>query len=122
LKTQSYTRRSHAAFSADYILKDDAGSGKWKIHQVSLAPTVAKICKSHGMGVDQLNERDGYFYDENILSYSVNVVYLSAILRLADILDFDRDRTPDSLYKTIHFTNDVSISEWEKHNAISTIV
>ena len=114
-----YIRRSHAEFSETYILKEDAAGKEWKIQNVSLAPTVAKICKSHGMSVDKLNDTNGFFHDANILSYSINTVYLSAILRLADILDFDSERTPDTLYKTIHFTNDVSIREWEKHRSIT---
>jgi hypothetical protein len=46
------------------------------------------------------------------------MIYLGLILRLADILDFDRDRTPDSLYRTIDFRSKVSISEWEKHRSV----
>src|SRR5207237_461355 len=39
-------------------------------------------------------------------------------LRLADILDFDRERTPDELYRTIHFTSLVSLREWDNHRSV----
>jgi hypothetical protein len=40
------------------------------------------------------------------------------VLRLADILDFDSDRTPDVLFKSIHFTSPVSVVEWQKHRGV----
>src|SRR6185437_10230877 len=43
---------------------------------------------------------------------------LAHVLRLADILDFDRERTPDSLYRAIHFTSPVSLLEWQKHRSV----
>ncbi len=65
-----------------------------------------------------INEQNGFRVDENIATYKVNMKFLAIILRLADILDFDRDRTPDSIYKTINFSNNVSLVEWEKHRSV----
>lgn len=48
----------------------------------------------------------------------MNLPFLAVVLRLADILDFDRDRTPEALLKSIHFTSPVSLSEWEKHRSV----
>ena len=44
--------------------------------------------------------------------------YLAVVLRLADILDFDPDRTPDVLLRAIHFSSNMSLNEWEKHRGV----
>jgi hypothetical protein len=85
---------------------------------INLAEFVARLCRSHVCPAQDLNPVNGFRYDEALGSYLVNMPYLGLILRLADILDFDRDRTPDSLYKTIHFKSAVSMHEWEKHRSV----
>lgn len=114
-----YIRISHAILSKNYILMQDNMCSIWKFKGYSLADVVAKICISHCMNVRELAENNGYYVDENISSYKINTIYLSIVLRLSDILDFDRERTPDSIYRSIHFTNEVSLNEWEKHRAIT---
>src|SRR5690606_4050384 len=57
-------------------------------------------------------------YDEVIATHSVNIAYIALVLRLADIMDFDRDRTPDALYRTITFHSKVSLQEWAKHRSV----
>lgn len=113
-----YIRFNHASYSNIYITKKVSENTSWKIGEYSIAPIVAKICESHCMDIKKINEDNGFYVDENISSYKINTVYIAIILRLADILDFDRERTPDSIYKTIHFANDVSLIEWEKHRSI----
>src|SRR5580765_5580199 len=61
---------------------------------------------------------NGFLYEETVGTYKVNMPYLGLVLRLADILDFDRERTPDALYRTVHFTNDVSLTDWENHRSV----
>ena len=66
--------------------------------RINLAIYVAKICESHVLPASDLIPEKGFNYDESIGQYKVNLSYLSLVLRLADILDFDmRIRTPDSL-------------------------
>ncbi|MEO1528733.1 MAG: hypothetical protein AAFX06_25210 [Planctomycetota bacterium] len=48
----------------------------------------------------------------------VNHSYLACCLRLGDILDFDRTRTPLSAFHSIHFTESISVDEWNKHLSI----
>ena len=76
------------------------------------------MCESHGRDAEWLNAANDCHYDWSIATLRVNVQYIGVLLRLADILDFDKDRTPDFLYRSIHFTNSVSLREWEKHRSI----
>ncbi|MDN3439969.1 hypothetical protein QMA04_17905, partial [Planococcus sp. APC 3900] len=113
-----YIRKSHGKRSANYVISNFSDNPLWNIVGSSLAESVAKLCISHVLPVTDLTEKNDFFYDESIGGYQVNLVYLALILRLADILDFDRDRTPDLLYKTIHFSSNVSLLEWNKHRSV----
>lgn len=86
----------------------------------NLVETIGEICESHGWGVfESADPRK----PENVISrmrtraplngIPMNPQYIAACLRLADIMDFDRSRTPLSLLKTI--TEPRSQAEWQKH-------
>ncbi|USK86182.1 HD domain-containing protein [Peribacillus asahii] len=113
-----YIRETHGQRSANYVNQNYSNNDLWNIIGTNLADYVAKLCKSHVLPTTDINSQNGFYHDESVGSYQVNMVYLAIILRLADILDFDRDRTPDILYKTIHFTNEVSLIEWAKHRSV----
>ena len=44
--------------------------------------------------------------------------YLMGVLRVADYLQFQSDRTPKILFDTMSFCSPISISEWKKHLAV----
>ncbi len=55
--------------------------------------------------------------DDDVRFYGVgvNLQYLACILRLADILDFDRSRTPLAVFQHLDFSESKSWEEWNKH-------
>ncbi len=114
-----YLRTTHAFRSADFIRARYANDKRLEVARVNLSYLLAKLCASHCQNVENLIPSQGFNYDEQIGQFTVNMPFLALVLRLSDILDFDRDRTPDSLYRTVHFTNDVSIREWEKHRGVT---
>jgi len=112
-----YLRRTHGMRSAQYVRSFD-NNPLWEIVNTNFAHLVAKMCESHVEFAHDLTPSKGFYCDYSIGQYNVNMIYLSLVLRLADILDFDRDRTPDVLYREIDFTNEVSLQEWEKHRSV----
>ena len=70
------------------------------------------------MSPEALTDENGFFVDQGFSTSSLNLRYLAIVLRLADILDFDRDRTPKALLGTVNLTSRVSILEWEKHRSV----
>jgi hypothetical protein len=93
-----------------------------RFREYSLVDAVARICESHGWGV--FESTDGRHPEKTIANlkpdaavYDVpfNEQYIAAVLRLADIMDLDRSRTPLALLKTIDFTEARSQAEWQKH-------
>lgn len=113
-----YIRINHGEAAKNYVEDNYKDDSLWKVSGISLAHYAGKLCKSHNEDIKNINDMNGFRVDENIATYKVNMQFLAIVLRLADILDFDRDRTPDSIYKTIHFSNNVSLIEWEKHKSV----
>ncbi len=114
-----YLRTNHASISAQYVRSELGEDKRLQIDGVSLAPYLASLCESHTLPVDDIPNLHCCSWDEQIASRTVNMIYLALVLRIADILDFDRERTPEALFKSIHFTSAVSIREWEKHRSVS---
>lgn len=90
-----------------------------------------EICVSHGQDLDFLLENDEtnierprFPRDYTLGSCTADLHMVAAVLRLADILDFDRERTPSVLFYYLLPTNlashdDKSVLEWSKHLTIS---
>ncbi len=113
-----YIRETHGNRVIGFIRSTYATDKRLEIQAVNLAPFLAKMCESHTLPTEALSSQAGFHCDEQIGTYTVNLPFLAMVLRLADILDFDRDRTPDALLKSIHFSSPVSLFEWEKHRSV----
>ncbi|MDO7873953.1 hypothetical protein Q5H93_04345 [Hymenobacter sp. ASUV-10] len=113
-----YLRITHGQRSAQLLRTNYGSDPRLLVQGASLTDALARLCESHVGPVPALTEANGFRVDERIGVYSVNLVYLALILRLADILDFDRERTPDSLYRSIDLRSPISLTEWAKHRAV----
>ena len=113
-----YLRTTHAKRSADWLIKKYSSDKRLEVCGINLSTILARLCESHYSDISRITPSEGYNYDEQIGLHNVNLPYLSIILRLADILDFDSDRTPDVIYKSIHFTSNISRQEWKKHRGV----
>ncbi len=94
----------------------------------TLTLDIGILCESHNWGVRQ--SRDPRKPEQCVLrmrnadhlgNTRINLRYLACCLRLGDILDFDRTRTPCSAFHSIHFTESISIAEWNKHLSIKGV-
>ena len=113
-----YIRETHGPRVAEFLRSTYFNDKRLEIQAVNLAPFLAKLCESHTLPAEALTSQAGFHCDEQIGAYTVNMPFLAMVLRLADILDFDRDRTPEALLKSIHFSSPVSLFEWEKHRSV----
>ncbi len=114
-----FLRKSHGQRSYDFIMSKLSNDRALRVSGTNVSDILAKICLSHVKSVNWIVDNSELNYNDDVGIYSVNSIFLCLVLRLADILDFDSDRTPDVLFKSIHFTNDISISEWQKHINVS---
>lgn len=114
-----YLRETHSKRSCDYVIKTFANDKRLEIYGINLSRILAKLCESHYSHTHELTPEHGFLYDCQIGLTKINESFIAIVLRLADILDFDADRTPDVLFRSIHFSSSISLREWEKHRAIT---
>ncbi len=113
-----FVRITHGTRSAEFVNLQYRRDKRLDAFGLNLASHLARLCISHTISVDELGSQLKLAYDESVGPLTINMVYLAVTLRLADLLDFDVERTPDELFRTIHFTSDVSLIEWAKHRAV----
>ena len=114
-----FIRERHGKFSAKFVIDRYKNDPRLNVADRNLADLLARLCLSHVMAPDKINDTQDIRLDEAVGTYQVNMQRIAYVLRIADILDFDRDRTPDSLYLSISFTSRVSLREWEKHRGVN---
>ncbi len=108
-------RRLHHLRVADFINLNGIGDLMKIENKLPYKDVVAKICEAHGENFSFLksmpcdNMRGDYKYDPR---------YIATLLRIADLLDIDGQRTPMLWYR-INKPQGVSKSEWEKNFIIS---
>ncbi|RXA19455.1 chaperone protein [Methanosarcina sp. MSH10X1] len=111
---RNHVDRSHKYTKKKYGLKETPIS--WK--GIPYYKLVQAICDGHGLPVRDLYDTKCWRRNALVGDQNVNVQYLSVILRLADILDLDPERTPRSLLDFINPKDETSIKEWKKHLSI----
>jgi|GEM_PF-6855001 len=121
-----YLRASHATSGAKFI-KEKYGD-RLKYKDLKFSELVCTVCKSHGEPWAKLWVRREHIQGRRLsedyptgLSFGnleVNIQYLAIVLRLADILDFDRERTPSILFEYLHPIGDTSLKHWMAHLSV----
>lgn len=117
LALQEYVRKIHASLSGRYILenlKDKLVIPK--LVNLDFAKELALICQAHTEDYDWI--KTNLRTNEVRGDYSFNPQFIAAVLRLADVLDIDGNRTPYNLYKIIS-PKGISDEEWKQHFIIS---
>jgi hypothetical protein len=133
----AYLRPRHAAPQRyqEFIQTLKVQSNRQDLFQyggVSFEEQLIAVCASHNLDASVLAEVTGP-YDERfprklaIGGAYVNTQFCAALLRLADILDFDRERTPRILFESLGILDrnvpgaELTIREWQKHMAVHTV-
>ena len=113
-----YLRMNHGEHAEQLVNRLFGGTNRLMVNSNDLAPTLGRLCASHVRSASLLTDENSFHIDQRIGTHSINLRFLAVILRLADILDFDRDRTPEALLRTISLTSPVSLIEWAKHRSV----
>lgn len=102
------------------------------VNGVSFEEDLILICMSHNENAATLSKtinayEDLFPRDRPIGGLVLNTQFCAAVLRIADILDFDSERTPKILFESLAIEHrsipgaDVSLREWNKQMAVHTI-
>lgn len=117
-----FIRRNHVKRSMDFIdkakRKIDVYKLKFDVDDVDFSYFLKDIIYSHGVDVKELYDDEKYPCEILLGEEYVNIKYLCVILRLADVLDFDKTRTPKYMYEHIGIKNEISLGEWKKHLSV----
>lgn len=126
---QEYVRNKHGERVCDWICNCDKKTGEpYKLLSEMLAgldpsfrSDLANICKSHQLDElpDHLKSVDEAYGASS--QEKVNLLYVSVLLRSADILHVTHDRTPDIEYRIISPKNKISVIEWAKQKAVKAV-
>lgn len=120
-----YFRRLHPERAAR-VVEQHFTEQQLRFRDIDITPRVMRIAESHGWGV--LESTDPRHPQKSVAALEtrrpiygvpVNEQYLACCLRLADIMDFDRSRTPVAVFRHIDFTEPKSWEEWNKHLQIA---
>ncbi len=113
-----YIRITHADRAREIIERDWAG--KIRYRDADLTVEFASICLSHNEDASKVLELDrNYLCGPDIFAC---LPMVAAILRLADLLDFDAKRTPSVLFSHLFVRHPISVQEWNKHRAVEAWV
>jgi len=116
----------------DLIKSSSGRNDLFEISGVSFENELIQICISHNLNSSSLLESNGihqekYPRDLVVNGLLLNMQFCSAILRLVDILDFDRERTAYSLFNALGIDSkrlpgfQISLKEWNKHLSVHSI-
>jgi hypothetical protein len=112
---QEYVRHTHALRSGarvrKYFNEIDKGIGE----------AAARVCEGHWLDFKNIEDNQQYPVNYSVAGDLVNIKALSIYVRLIDLLDISRDRTPYIIWKFVAPRNSRSKMEWQKHQAINSI-
>ncbi len=104
----------------------------FSIRDVSFENELIDICVSHNLDATVLSEmysahRERFSRRLVVADHVANTQFIAAMLRLADILDCDFERTPRILFDNLGVKDielpdaEISIREWQRHLAVQQI-
>lgn len=113
-----YIRHRHNDWSEDWM-REEAPSRVEQPYPGWLDDLV-RVCRSHHYGIDQLKAAD---FDPRLVGAPANVLHLrycACLLRVADVIDFDPERTPPILFAHRDVEGE-SVIFWHKDQGISML-
>lgn len=132
-----YLRPKHSSIDRynavlDKVLDGDDVNKFFELEGVSFKKELFQICESHNESCYLLSKTGPtgklvFDVEHHMCSQEFNMQYCAAILRIADILDFDMERTPSSLFRALGIEDKqlpgfkISLKEWTKQMAVHTI-
>lgn len=114
-----YLRRTHPARSAELITSEHLGHFGLSIDDPILLRTVGDVCAGHGLAVHELEDRQRYPTDKDVLGQPVNVRLMAILLRLGDLLDLRHDRACPLLMNAACPLPSDSLAHWAQYECFT---
>ena len=116
-----YCRWAHARRVWKKLEETEVICGKLVFTNIPFRIQLGNVCASHNEPVENIRIDDKRFEPEFLGQCDLR--FCALLLRLADILDFDNSRSPQSVYDFLDLANpknyseQISKDEWNKHMA-----
>ncbi len=114
---REYIRQTHALRSGDraheFLANLDLDS--------ALCESARDICVGHWLDYEVLRDAKRFRPLRTVATQRVHVRLIALVVRLADLFDVGRDRTPYALRRFVGPADPTSIREWDKHAALDHI-
>lgn len=107
-----YIRKTHHLRASQNVknLKTKISSAIGELHAENFIDNLALICQSHGENLSFINELNTEYIDYK--KDRCNVQFIAIMLRLGDVIHFEDNRAPLSLFAEKHIDNVVSQMHW----------
>lgn len=107
-----YIRKTHHLRASQNVknLKTKVSSAIGELYAGNYIDNLALICQSHGENLSFINELDTEYIDYK--KDTCNVQFIAIMLRLCDVIHFEENRAPVSLFAERHIDNVVSQMHW----------
>ncbi|WP_295799873.1 ATP-binding protein [Mucilaginibacter sp.] len=121
-----FLRKNHARLAHEIALNGFPGRGFIKFADnldLKEKYLIGLIARSHGVDLRKCVDNIEHYYGKNAKRYplSVHAAYLMVILRTADYLQIDRNRTSETLLKLKTFASPISELEHGAHLSVDSI-
>ena len=83
-----------------------------------LGSLIGEVCDAHWYNIEDIRCISN---SVSVAGLTINLRALATYIRFIDLLDIGSNRTPYALWKFINPSNDVSKTEWKKHQSINPI-
>lgn len=112
---QDFVRRNHSKLSCEII--EDKFKDKFKLPDIAIdySNDIKVCCLSHNYDLKDFNANNKKVKYKG--DYEYNLLYISVLIRLGDLLDIDGWRAPDYLYRDLNLDK-ISKLEWKQHKII----
>lgn len=107
-----YIRRTHHLRSGQRIRQWFGPSNQ------DLGEAIALVAEGHGLEFRELENESMFQVEKSVQGENVNIQALAIYLRLIDLLDICKNRTPYEMWRFIKPKNERSALEWRKHAAL----
>ncbi|MGD1154921.1 MAG: hypothetical protein ABSA41_03745 [Terriglobia bacterium] len=114
-----FVRRTHHYRAAKIITHDQAALARFAFDDPIAVRTISDICIAHGLRQHELEDREKYPDQRDVLGDQVNVRFLALLLRLGDLLDMSSDRACPLMLNAACPLPPESLAQWSQYRRIT---
>lgn len=114
-----FVRRSHHYRAAKIITHHQSVLGRFAFDDPIAMRTISDICIAHGLRGHELEDRERYPDQRDVLGNPVNVRFLAVLLRIGDLLDMSSDRACPLMLNAACPLPPESLAHWSQYQRIT---